>query len=152
MHMNSTPPEVSSADIEIMSDVSTVSDMNLGELTLEENWSSENMLVRYLDWAESLPEESRVNNDELQDVLSEIAANEHPDDVPAHLGPDESFEVILGTDVIYEDEHAKLVAAVLHHRLVKHGKGLVAGAVREQVRPNGKNMILTIGSRLQCAS
>ncbi|KAL6755281.1 hypothetical protein V8C86DRAFT_238905 [Haematococcus lacustris] len=51
--------------------------------------------------------------------------------LPPALHPDRRFPRIIGTDVMYEPSHARLVAAVLAHRLAPGGAALLVCAVRQ---------------------
>eukprot|EP00884_Botryococcus_braunii_P008225 jgi/Botrbrau1/17403/Bobra.0054s0001.2 len=44
----------------------------------------------------------------------------------------ESFEVIIGSDVLYEEEHAELLPAVLSHRLARGGVAYLCLGIRSQ--------------------
>jgi len=52
-------------------------------------------------------------------------------DVPPAIPPDVKYQRVVGSDVMYEPLHAKLVAAVLAHRLVPGGCALLCCAVRQ---------------------
>ena len=52
-------------------------------------------------------------------------------DLPPGLPPDETFEVVLGCEVLYELPHAKWLAATLQRRLARGGRAEIIGAVRD---------------------
>ena len=52
-------------------------------------------------------------------------------DLPPGLPPDETFDVVLGCEVLYELPHAKWLAATLRRRLVRGGRAEIIGAVRD---------------------
>ncbi|GMH43248.1 hypothetical protein BSKO_11170 [Bryopsis sp. KO-2023] len=142
VHLNAEPVS-DHINLEDLDDASTVSDLDFDELTLEENddslsssklWDSSNMSVRYLDWSESLSHDRHGGKIES---VSESDAVDSMMDGEAVQGPekvdfDERFDVVIGTDVMYEVGHSELVAAVISHRLASGGRCLISGAVRDQ--------------------
>jgi predicted nicotinamide N-methyase len=77
------------------------------------------LLVRAFDWADSLAaldgEEAAAPLRLLPAKADDAAAT--TEDFPPLLPQNETFEVVLGSEVMYEPEHARLVAAALAHRL-----------------------------------
>ncbi|GAX79085.1 hypothetical protein CEUSTIGMA_g6525.t1 [Chlamydomonas eustigma] len=123
-------------------------------------WDLGNMRVRMLDWEESLRllegssaypqlegmvrsqaetstcDEPPVlieggcadtNKAEIQARHAALPSTVLPPKVPS----DETFPVVIGNEVMYEVRHARLVAAVVAHRLMPGGACLVCGAVRD---------------------
>lgn len=139
-------PSTAPLDLDDLSDASTVSDLDFGDLSIQDShervqWDMGNMCVRYFDWSKSTTHSyGAVENSST--AYSQTSVNKPESDwpgvntlqdLPACLNPGEGFDVILGADVIYEAEHAGLIAAVISHRLKKCGRCLVIGAIREQV-------------------
>lgn len=117
------------------------------EATASSCWGADNMSVRFLDWNESmhLSAESiealstdlkglavgtsgEHNTEEATSTTAGTAADARPPGVPLQ----EQYDVIIGTDIMYEMPHATLVPAVIEHRLEKSGMCLICCAVREQ--------------------
>lgn len=92
----------------------------------EKRWDDGAMHVRHLDWEESLHPGSAAN-------ANACTPSRHGDGAPK-VAMDDTFDVILGTDVLYEPDMASLVAAVLTHRLRPGGEAHICCAVRDQVR------------------
>lgn len=139
-------PSTIAPDIDGLSDASTASDLDFGDLSIQDfpekgEWDMGNMCVRYLDWSESITNgPSTIANSPLDctqpltdEFKSDRLVEECAQELPECLNSGEVFDVVLGADVLYEVEHAGLVAAVVSHRLAKHGRCLVIGAIREQV-------------------
>lgn len=110
-------------------------------------WDAENMCVRHLDWQES--------SDALQsgaaaaacqvasiagvvascsstcgdtDAVDNSCCASNAPSVPCS----QQYSVILGDEVMYEPQHAQLVAAAIKHRLQPGGRALLCCAVRDQ--------------------
>eukprot|EP00891_Asterochloris_glomerata_P003696 jgi/Astpho2/3696/Aster-04885 len=123
---------------------------------MTQTWDHGNMRVRRLDWVEALQSmptqplmalELGLGPDSAQVVLSSppscgpgMAVQPQQTGTgasnlafPPNVPRDDQFEVILGTDILYEAAHASLVAAVLKQRLQPGGRALIACAVRDKV-------------------
>jgi hypothetical protein len=72
-----------------------------------------------------------INKSEIEARHAALPSTVLPPKVPSQ----ESFPVVLGNEVMYEVQHARLVAAVVAHHLAPGGACLVCGAVRDLVRP-----------------
>lgn len=106
-------------------------------------WDAGNISVRLLDWAESLKALDMLGAGGgapaaalRQSPLPPLERQSLPgrpslDDVAPGLPLDQQFDVIIGSEVMYERFHADLVAAVLKHRLAPHGRALLHCAVRQ---------------------
>ncbi|KAL0036907.1 hypothetical protein WJX77_004594 [Trebouxia sp. C0004] len=103
------------------------------------SWDHGNMHVRYLDWAEAIAMEGPQTAPDT-DSSSVAAANQAADSrcqqpaktIAPHVQSDETFDVIIGTDIMYEAPHSSLVAAVLRQRLSPDGQAVICCAVRDQ--------------------
>ncbi|RMZ52573.1 hypothetical protein APUTEX25_003716, partial [Auxenochlorella protothecoides] len=86
-----------------------------------EGWEAGCAAVRFLDW------------NAARGPVRAASSEPPPPSVAPPMGPaDERFEVILGTDILYEGWMAASVAAVLEERLAEGGGALICCAVREQ--------------------
>ena len=97
-------------------------DVSLDEfLVASSPWDAANMAIRFLSWdgASPSPESSGRSKDPL----------------PPPLAKDDAFDVILGSEILYEEQHAWQVPNLLRQRLAHGGRCLIAGAVRENVVP-----------------
>lgn len=157
-------------DGELFDDADSVDDLDFGELlSIQDNgdsaglgqaagaagavctqgcgaWEAGTMMVRTLDWLESLqrmgpskgcegkssaPEALDAKTFYANDLLRMDAECTLSGEMPPGTDMDEQFEVIIGTDIMYEPVHARLVAAVLAHRLAAGGAALMVCAVRQ---------------------
>ena len=104
-------------------------------------WDAGRLEVRFLDWAESLAAldgaggggsgdggDAGSGEDGSGNGGSDSGTGE--EDMPPRVAPGERFSVILGNETMYEPAHARLVAAVLAHRLAPGGRALLCSAVR----------------------
>ncbi|PNH00198.1 hypothetical protein TSOC_013998 [Tetrabaena socialis] len=102
-------------------------------------WESGSVSVRLLDWAESVralegaaPGGAGAAGGGAGDLPpAAVDAGDLPPGVPAG----ERFSLVVGSEVMYEAAHARLVAAVLKHRLAPGGVALLNCAVRELKPP-----------------
>ncbi|KAL4425856.1 hypothetical protein ABPG75_009872 [Micractinium tetrahymenae] len=101
------------------------------------------MRVRYYDWQDSF---SQLESEERAALLGapgvprtaavapgasiDTASN---DSGAPGLGAEERFDVVIGTDIMYEWQMVLLVPSVIKHRLRPGGRALLCCAVREQV-------------------
>ncbi|KAL3701247.1 hypothetical protein R1sor_019269 [Riccia sorocarpa] len=76
--------------------------------------------LRYLDWLETTHASSlNFHNLDLQ--------------LPAKISADETFDVVMGSDVIYEERLIQpLVSTMSRHLAKPHGKGLLVSPIREK--------------------
>ena len=114
------------------------------------------MAVRQLDWADSLQllvqraqratetiQVATLVGDQEKDTATAAAKNpccdddeaaaspsDHCQDMPPAVPLQDRFPVVLGCEVMYEPEHALLVASALAHRLEPGGRALLCCAVR----------------------
>lgn len=91
-------------------------------------WDLDNMRVRYMDWTGDLirlqgKAEPNGGKKALRGAEGEVV----PD-----MDVSETFDVILGSDILYEMPHADLVASVLKLRLRTGGIAFISMAVRDQ--------------------
>ncbi len=119
-------------------------------------WEAGNMAVRQLDWADSLQllvqraqratetiQVATLVGDQEKDTATAAAKNpccdddeaaaspsDHCQDMPPAVPLQDRFPVVLGCEVMYEPEHALLVASALAHRLEPGGRALLCCAVR----------------------
>lgn len=91
-------------------------------------WDCGNMKVRFLDWTDSFHLLDGAERNEAQAMMdnSQKAASSCPS-----VQLDEKFPVLIGNEVMYEPLHAKLVAAVVAHKLQPGGCCLLCCAVRD---------------------
>lgn len=91
-------------------------------------WDAGNMKVRLLDWRQSLRHLDGDDDDAASDTRNAGSTpGTHIPSVPL----DDTFDVVLGNEVMYEPLHAELVAAVVAHKLAPGGACLVCCAVRD---------------------
>lgn len=106
-------------------------------------WEAENMCVRHLDWQESADAlqtsapagQPAATGAEPSGSSSRAITGASPvcDSSTAPGVPlDQQYPVILGNEVMYELQHAQLVAAAIRHRLQPGGRALLCCAVRDQ--------------------
>ncbi|KAK9917252.1 hypothetical protein WJX75_002356 [Coccomyxa subellipsoidea] len=92
------------------------------------HWDLENMCVRHMDWADDL---KRLQGKEV--VLgSKGTMRDEVGEIVPEVDASETFDVIIGSDILYEMAHASLVAAVLKRRLREGGAAIISLAVRDQ--------------------
>lgn len=104
-------------------------------------WNAGAVSIRRQDWNESPRHLASLRAVVVDSGTAQTAAADHSDPLtPQNIDMEQCFDVILGTDVLYEDPMAPLVSAVLKHRLAPGGKAYVCCAVREQVRPLGSRL------------
>eukprot|EP00890_Picochlorum_soloecismus_P001574 jgi/Picsp_1/2417/NSC_05878-R1_protein len=101
-------------------------------------WSSGNVAVRFLDWEDSLvaiAETATSSIEHLEDDRGKGGPLDGPSsrNVAPPLAGSELFDVIIGTDVLYEWPMTKSLPAVLQHRLRSGGKAFICNAVRDQL-------------------
>jgi predicted nicotinamide N-methyase len=89
--------------------------------------------VRAFDWADSI---ARLDGEaDAAPLRLALPDDEKANDYPPTLPLDQTFDVVLGSEVMYEPVHARLVAAALAHRLSPRGssaRALLACAGRER--------------------
>ncbi|KAK9833379.1 hypothetical protein WJX81_000333 [Elliptochloris bilobata] len=97
-------------------------------------WDQGTLRVRFLDWAALQPAAQRASaNSELSPAINPNAAGAPVEPgMPPSVDPEERFETIIASDVLYEAPQAKLVAAVVARRLEPGGRALIAVAVRDR--------------------
>jgi len=97
-------------------------------------WSSGNVAVRFLDWEDSLVAEMS-STEHLQTDRGKGGPLDGPSSrkVAPPLVDSEQFDIIIGTDVLYEWPMTRSLPAVLQHRLRKGGKAFICNAVRDQL-------------------
>eukprot|EP00879_Flechtneria_rotunda_P029879 GHRR01032342.1.p1 GENE.GHRR01032342.1~~GHRR01032342.1.p1 ORF type:complete len:205 (-),score=87.79 GHRR01032342.1:678-1244(-) len=117
-------------------------------------WEVDNMCVRHMDWQESMnvlqaaPNASAIASSaagcgevDVPHMPAGPACTSHSSSgssaaVAAGQAPGvplgQQYPVILGNEVMYEVQHAELVAAAIKHRLQQHGRALLCCAVRDQ--------------------
>jgi SAM-dependent methyltransferase len=92
--------------------------------------------VRAFDWADSIALlDGEADAAPLRLVTDENDGGGGGGGGPPTLPPEETFDVVLGSEVMYEPAHARLVAAALAHRLSPRGgpsRALLACAGRER--------------------
>ncbi|KAA6419328.1 MAG: hypothetical protein FRX49_10727 [Trebouxia sp. A1-2] len=120
------------------------------------SWDHGNMHVRYLDWAEAMAMEvaQTAQNKDSSNVVAAAANHAAADSssqqqaktIAPHVQADETFDVIIGTDIMYEAPHPSLVAAVLRQRLSLAGQAVICCAVRDQasLRPLSRHCPLCL--------
>lgn len=84
----------------------------------EASWDVGNMKIRYLNWEAS----------------SSLHCETKKKDVPFDVEEGETFDIVLGCEVLYEMEHSEQIAKLLKSKICNNGLSWIAGAVREQVR------------------
>eukprot|EP01023_Acetabularia_acetabulum_P007113 TRINITY_DN13025_c0_g1_i1.p1 TRINITY_DN13025_c0_g1~~TRINITY_DN13025_c0_g1_i1.p1 ORF type:complete len:240 (-),score=52.02 TRINITY_DN13025_c0_g1_i1:77-796(-) len=94
---------------------------SVDELDFQPSWDEGNMHVRYYDWEQSL---NFLDNKSyhLQQQIQTF--------VPG-LNQDDKFDVVIGAEVMYEQEHADFVAAAIKHKLEQNGICIICCAVRD---------------------
>lgn len=107
------------------------------------SWDFGNAHVRHLDWEESVmagrlqqaPQSGDTNNTSTSTANLQnqpgVPSQDEASSAP-RLALEEKFELVIGTDILYEEAHSKLVAAVLRHRLTMRGQAIICCAVRDQ--------------------
>ena len=105
-------------------------DVSLDEfLVASSPWDAANMAIRFLSWDGASPSsESRERS---------------KDPLPPPLAKDDAFDVILGSEILYEEQHAWQVPDLIRQRLAHGGRCLIAGAVRENVVPATRRSVVT---------
>jgi hypothetical protein len=112
--------------------------------------------VRFLDWGDSVEylKRKKANNGvvdveaekKLEETAAAEAASSNQEVTSNHAALDgfssrsvapgipnsKQFDVVLGTDILYEWEMAESVAAAVAHRLRSGGRALICNAVRDQ--------------------
>ena len=85
-----------------------------------------------LDWREELD-----GSDAAADAFASLhlGGGRHGD-AAASLAPDETFDIVLGSDVLYESIHATALPHAVHRRLRKGGTCRLLGAVRDRAMLN----------------
>eukprot|EP00210_Caulerpa_lentillifera_P008502 g8110.t1 len=99
--------------------------------TNKASWEVSNMFIRFFDWQSDV--QSNTSNEESSE---EAKSQTQPVACGTRGGApvlgDEKFDLILASEVLYEESHPILIASVLRHRLKHNGLCLIAGAVRDQ--------------------
>ncbi|CAL8465107.1 g4642 [Coccomyxa elongata] len=91
-------------------------------------WDLDNMRVRHMDWTDDLVRfQGKAEANGERKTLRDAEGEDVPD-----LEVSETFDVILGSDILYEMAHADLVASVLKLRLRMAGVAFLSMAVRDQ--------------------
>ncbi|KAK9824542.1 hypothetical protein WJX72_011185 [[Myrmecia] bisecta] len=113
------------------------------------SWDQDNMHICYLDWTDSVRHLELLGSTPVSSLCAKPRqpAAEEPDQGlpgadkgtdaqtpsrPSGLHPARQFEVIIGSDIVYEAAHAELVAAAVKHRLAPGGRCLLFSTVREE--------------------
>ncbi len=119
-------------------------------------WEAGLTSVRFLDWGDSVEylKRKKANNGvvdveaekKLEETAAAEAASSNQEVTSNHAALDgfssrsvapgipnsKQFDVVLGTDILYEWEMAESVAAAVAHRLRSGGRALICNAVRDQ--------------------
>jgi len=90
----------------------------------ETSWDISNMFIRYFDWQSDTPSNTSPNQSTNQIEVSNKGGAPHLEEY--------DFDLIVGSEVLYEESHSTLIASVLDRRLKSNGVGLIAGAIREK--------------------
>lgn len=97
----------------------------MDDLVLNEtSWDISNMFILYFDWQSDLQSNTPPNQS-----TNPIEASTKSG---APILEEVDFDLIIGSEVIYEESHSTLIASVLDHRLKSDGVCLIAGAIREK--------------------
>ena len=105
-------------------------------------WECGNIKARFLDWAQSLhhlDQDQEIKVEASEEIKVEASRSEEETRRQPEEGPfscpsvpiEERFGVVLGNEVMYEPLHARLVAAVVAHKLQRGGCCLLCCAVRD---------------------
>ena len=123
----------------------------LQQLNENKSWEAGNIAIRFADWEDSvayihhraasslqkqdLKEPSQPSDvSEIQNVTGSYCALDGAStrSIAPEIERDRQFDVILGTDVLYEWPMARSFPAAVHHRLRPGGVAIVCCAVRDQ--------------------
>ncbi|KAL3155850.1 hypothetical protein ABBQ32_012859 [Trebouxia sp. C0010 RCD-2024] len=107
------------------------------------SWDFGNVHVRHLDWEESIMAgrlQQAAQSGDTTNTSTSTGSLQNQPGMPSQeqassapcVALEEKFEVVIGTDILYEEAHSKLVAAVLRHRLTMNGQAIICCAVRDQ--------------------
>ena len=94
------------------------------------SWQRNNVAIRFLDWADSIRYLDGNSNDGNGSYCALDGASSGS--VAPCLPDSTQYDLVLGTDILYEWNMTESVAAAIAHRLKPGGKGLVCNAVRDQ--------------------
>lgn len=98
----------------------------------DESWTRDHVGVRFIDWDDSLRLEQGTLHHQSSAVaggpLDGTSSRKVAPGVPKSL----TFDVIIGTDVLYEWPMTESLPAVIHHRLAPGGRAFICNAVRDQ--------------------
>lgn len=113
-----------------------------GQRAEQLSWEAGNVEIRFVDWRDSVAalkgDGAAEGTAHSEGKASAIKLSHYALDGPSTrsaapgLGLEERFDVIIGTDVLYEWSMAESVAAVIAHRLRPDGVALLCCAVRDQ--------------------
>jgi predicted nicotinamide N-methyase len=117
-------------EVEDIYNVSVAKGKDLNLPTRESEWSSGNVAVRFLDWEDSLSSIEHLENNSGKGGPLDGPSSRN---VAPSLSESEQFDVIIGTDVLYEWPMTKSLPAVLQQRLRPGGKAFICNAVRDQL-------------------
>jgi len=90
-----------------------------------------NMHVRYLDWAEAIAMEGAQTAQNTDSSNAAAAANQAAADngcqqqaktIAPHVQSDETFNVIIGTDIVYEVNATPCILSLMTHPTPEYGK------------------------------
>jgi predicted nicotinamide N-methyase len=110
-------------------------------------WEAGLTSIRFLDWADSVDYLNRKENGESEveeeSTVAPVATTAKTSNhaaldgfssrsVAPGIPNSKQFDVVLGTDILYEWEMAESVAAAVAHRLKPGGRALICNAVRDQ--------------------
>jgi len=99
-------------------------ELNYPEMPGEDGWSRGCTSIRFMDWEDSLSPDERPPPAALDGESSGTVAPGVPNDAV--------FDVILGTDVLYEWPMVYSLSAAIKHRLKPGGRAYICNAVRDQ--------------------
>ncbi|KAI8111253.1 hypothetical protein M9434_004825 [Picochlorum sp. BPE23] len=96
----------------------------------DQEWNNGNVAVRFIDWEDSV---ALLEQQTPVDIKSPAALDGESSRIVAPGVPEESkFDIILGTDVLYEWPMVQSLSATLQHRLRPDGTAYICNAVRDQ--------------------
>ena len=111
-------------------------ELNYPESDEGDMWSRECTSIRFLDWEDSLQHVSPPAGDVCQESNKRpppaALDGESSGTVAPGLPGDDVFDVIIGTDVLYEWPMVYSLSAAIKHRLKPGGRAYICNAVRDQ--------------------
>ena len=142
--------ECSDLDAYFAGEVSEQEEPPLSSNTESTAWEAGSMAVRFLDWGDSVEylkkEKRRKGNENNAAKVQEDNEGSEEQRSTSYCALDgastrssapgipvsKQFDVVLGTDILYEWPMAESVAAAVAHRLRPGGRAMICNAIRDQ--------------------